>query len=191
MANVKHSSLTEGIEAITGYAPVVLFLSILAMYGLTGWMQHHFMRDVLVASISKVEALSIQFPILIQSLRFILGFVCVSFFTKGRWFFGGLVFCLSIWLALFEYSKVDKMAMFWTNVEVTTEAVTHSDLKVKITSEIVVGVMTILIWGALILEFFLAAWVSSDNLVVTNPDPNKTPTFSRNGTAKKTASSRS
>ena len=122
MANVNHSSLKDGIESITEYAPIVLFVSILAMYGLTGWMQHHFMKDVLVASLNKVEMLSFQFPILVQTLRFILGFVCVSFFTKGRWFFGSLVFGLSIWLAVFEYSKVDKMAMFWTCLLYTSDA---------------------------------------------------------------------
>jgi len=168
MANVKHSSLSEGIEAITDYAPVVIFISIVAMYFLTGWLQHHFMKDVLVANLSKVEALSFQFPILIQSLRFILGFICVSFFSKKRWFFGVLVFMLSIWLAVFEFSKVEHMANFWTNI-----ADVNSSVKIEITKDIITGVMTILIWGALILEFFLAAWIGYDennfSVVESNP----------------------
>ena len=184
MTNVKYSSLKDGIDTITDYAPVVIFVSIIAMYGLAGWIQHHFMRDVLISSLNKVESLSFQFPILIQSLRFILGFVCVSFFKKGRWFFGSLVFGLSIWLAVFEYSKVDAMATFWTDLELTTRAITHSDLRIKITKDIIIGIMTILVWGALILEFFLAAWVGyDDNLTVS--DSSNDIVFSSNGKGKK------
>lgn len=180
MANVNHSSLKDGIETITNFAPVVIFVSIVCMYGLTGWLQHHFMNDVLVASLSKVDALSFQFPILIQSLRFILGFICVSFFSKSRWFFGILVFLLSIWLAVFEYGKVEHIANFWTNVDVAEV----SKLRLDITKDIITGVLTILIWGALILEFFLAAWVGYDYDLEESKNSNAVD-FSSNGKGKK------
>ena len=75
------------------------------------------------------------------------------------------------------------MAIFWTNVDVDLKPLTHNELSVSVTKEIITGVMTVLIWGALVLEFFLAAWIGSSSPTPSIATTTNVP-FSENGAAK-------
>lgn len=161
MANVKSLNVSSTIDSISDYAPLVIFMMMLAMFGLTGWMQHHFLKAALSEKIEGVSYLIFLFPIIVQVLRFVTGFLSASFFKKGKWLIGFLVLGFSIWLSVFEYSKVDDMTTVWTTIDLSTEAVTHYPTHVDITKNIIRGIMIVLIWGALVLEFFLAFWISS------------------------------
>ncbi len=162
MANVKHLNVNATIDGISDYAPLVIFVMMLTMFGLTGWMQYHFLKGVLDGKIEGVGYLIFLFPIVIQILRFVTGFLSASFFKKGKWLLGALVLGFSVWLSIFEYGKVSDMATVWTALEVATEPLTHSPTtNVTITRNIIRGIMTVLIWGALVLEAFLAFWVAS------------------------------
>ena len=162
MANVKHLNVNATIDGISDYAPLVIFVMMLTMFGLTGWMQYHFLKGVLDGKIEGVGYLIFLFPIVIQILRFVTGFLSASFFKKGKWLLGALVLGFSVWLSIFEYGKVSDMATVWTTLEVATEPLTHSPTSnVTITKNIIRGIMTVLIWGALVLEAFLAFWVAS------------------------------
>jgi len=129
------------------------------MLTLTGWMQYQFLGGVLKALESGY--LIFLFPIVMQVLRFVTGFLSASFFKKGSWFFGIIVLLFSIWLSVYEYNEVDKMAAYWSNLDISTRPLNHSPEAIAITKDSITGIMTILIWGALILEFFLAAWLGS------------------------------
>ena len=155
----KKFSINSTIDQISNYAPVVIFSMILIMLGLTGWMQYQFLGGVLTA----LEAgyLVFLFPIVMQVLRFVTGFLSASFFKKGSWIYGVIVFGFSVWLSVYEYGEVDKMAAYWTNLDISTRPLNHSEETLSITRDSIVGIMTILIWGALVLEFFLAAWLGS------------------------------
>lgn len=161
MANVKSLNVSSTIDSISDYAPLVIFMMMLAMFGLTGWMQYHFLKVALSGKIEGVSYLIFLFPIIVQVLRFVTGFLSASFFKKGKWLIGFLVLGFSIWLSVFEYGKVNDMTIVWTTLEVSTQPITHSSTNVNITKNIIRGIMIVLIWGALVLESFLAFWVSS------------------------------
>lgn len=158
MTKVNAFNVSSTIDSISEYAPVVVFVMMVIMFALTGWMQHHFLVGIL-GDIPGTSYLVFIFPIIIQILRFVAGFLSASFFRKKRWTLGICVFCFSIWLSVFEYGKVEGMADFWTQFDVDLKPVTHSNLKASITKEIITGIMVVLIWGALVLEFFLASWM--------------------------------
>ena len=155
----KEFSINSTIDQISNYAPVVIFSMILIMLGLTGWMQCQFLGGVLTAL--DAGYLIFLFPIVMQVLRFVTGFLSASFFKKGSWIYGVIVFGFSVWLSVYEYGEVDKMAAYWTNLDISTRPLNHSEETLSITRDSIVGIMTILIWGALVLEFFLAAWLGS------------------------------
>ena len=163
MANVNHLNVSDTIDSISSYAPLVIFIMMITMFSLTGWLQYHFLSGVLQGKFDGVNYLVFVFPVVVQVLRFVTGFLSASFFKKGKWVLGGLVLCFSVWLSIFEFSKVNDMADFWTNIDISTEALTHSSATVSITQNIIKGIMTVLIWGALVLECFLAFWVGSSN----------------------------
>lgn len=162
MTKVNAFNVNSAIDGISEYAPVVVFLMMVIMFALTGWMQHHFLVGVL-EGIPGTNYLVFLFPLVIQVLRFVTGFLSASFFKKKKWGLGVFVFCFSVWLSVFEYGEVEGMANFWTQVDVDVKPLTHSDLKVSITKEIITGIMVVLIWGALVLEFFLASWIGMSN----------------------------
>ena len=192
MTNVKHLSVNDTIDSISNYAPLVIFVMMVTMFGLTGWMQYHFLKGVLDGKIDGVGYLIFLFPIVIQILRFVTGFLSASFFKKGKWLLGVLVLGFSIWLSIFEYGKVSDMAIVWTTLDITTEPVTHSPTSINITKNIIRGIMTVLIWGALVLEAFLAFWVASSVESEGEDSESKKPAiFSPNGSGKKKAVSRS
>lgn len=184
MTNVKSFDVNYTIDKISSYAPVVLFVMMVVMFSLTGWMQFHFLKGIFKDKFPGAEYLVFLFPIVVQVLRFVTGFLSASFFKKSKWGYGVFVFLFSIWLSIFEYGEVKNMAIFWTSLDVSLQPVTHNDLSVSVTKEIITGVMTVLIWGALVLEFFLAAWVGS-----TSPTPSEqidnNISFSQNGATKK------
>ena len=184
MANVKSFDVNSTIDKISSYAPVVLFVMMVVMFGLTGWMQFNFLKGIFKDKFLGAEYLVFLFPIVVQVLRFVTGFLSASFFKKSKWGYGVFVFLFSIWLSIFEYSEVKNMAIFWTDIDVSLQPITHNDLAVAVTKEIITGVMTVLIWGALVLEFFLAAWVGSSS---PTPSPSAVGpvTFSTNGASKK------
>lgn len=184
MTNVKSFDVNSTIDKISSYAPVVLFVMMVIMFALTGWMQFHFLKGIFQDKFPGSGYLVFLFPIVVQVLRFVTGFLSASFFKKSKWGYGVFVFLFSIWLSIFEYGEVKNMAIFWTSFDVSLQPVTHNDLSVSVTKEIITGVMTVLIWGALVLEFFLAAWVGS-----TAPTPSEqidnNISFSQNGATKK------
>lgn len=179
MTNLKAFDVNNTIDKISDYAPLVLFIMMVIMFSLTGWMQYHFLNGVLASKMAGSNYLVFFFPIVIQVLRFITGFLSASFFKKGRWFFGSVVFLFSIWLSLYEYGEIEQMAAYWTDLNVDLEAVTHSELVLNVTDKTITGIMTVLIWGALVLEFFLAAWIGS------SATDNQEILFSSNGAQKK------
>lgn len=184
MANVNRFDVNSTIDQISNYAPVVLFIMMVTMFGLTGWMQYHFLNGIFADKFKGAEYLVFLFPIVVQVLRFVTGFLSASFFKKSKWGYGVFVFLFSIWLSIFEYGEVKNMAIFWTDIDVSLQPLTHNDLSVSVTKEIITGVMTVLIWGALVLEFFLAAWVGSASPTLPEQEDNNI-SFSANGTAKK------
>ena len=163
MTKVNSFDVNSTIDKISDYAPVVLFIMMVVMFALTGWMQHHFLVGVFQDKFKGANYLVFLFPIVVQVLRFVTGFLSASFFKKGSWGFGIIVFCFSIWLSVFEYGEVDSMAVFWTTVDVDLQPITHNDFSVSLTKEIITGIMTVLIWGALVLELFLAAWMGKSD----------------------------
>lgn len=181
MTNVKSFDVNSTIDKISSYAPIMLFVTMIVMFCLTGWMQHQFLKGILENKFPGASYLVFLFPIVVQVLRFVTGFLSASFFKKEKWGYGVFVFLFSVWLSVFEFGEVKNMAIFWTDIDVSLKPVTHNDLSISVTKEIITGVMTVLIWGALVLEFFLAAWVGS-----SSPTPlDKVVTFSQNGAAKK------
>jgi len=69
---------------------------------------------------------------------------------------------------------------------------THSPTaNVTITRNIITGIMTVLIWGALVLEAFLAFWVSTVEDSEEEDEEMVKVGFSANGATKKKAKSRS
>jgi len=181
MTNVKSFDVNSTIDKISSYAPVMLFITMIVMFGLTGWMQHQFLKGILENKFPGASYLVFLFPIVVQVLRFVTGFLSASFFKKSKWGYGVFVFLFSIWLSIFEFSEVKNMAIFWTDIDVSLQPVTHSELSISVTKEIITGVMTVLIWGALVLEFFLAAWVGSSTPTLSE----QTVSFSKNGAAGK------
>jgi hypothetical protein len=179
MTKVNSFDVNLTIDSISDYAPLVIFVIMVLMFTLTGWMQYNFLTSVF-SSIPGAGYLTFLFPIVLQILRFVTGFLSASFFKKKRWAFGLFVFCFSMWLSVFEFNEVHSMADFWANIDLNMKPIVHSELKISITKEIIEGVMTILIWGALVLEFFLAAWLGKSENIIT---PGAI--FSTNGAVKK------
>ena len=184
MANVNSFDVNNTIDKISSYAPVVLFVMMVVMFSLTGWMQFHFLKGIFKDKFPGSKYLVFLFPIVVQVLRFVTGFLSASFFKKSRWGYGVFVFLFSIWLSVFEFGEVKNMAIFWTDIDVSLKPVTHNELAISVTKEIITGVMTVLIWGALVLEFFLAAWVGSSSPTLS-PSTATPVSFSKNGTSKK------
>ncbi len=184
MTNVKSFDVNSTIDKVSNYSPVILFATMVVMFCLTGWMQHHFLKSVFRDKFPGSEYLVFLFPIVVQVLRFITGFLSASFFKKSKWFYGIFVFCFSIWLSVFEFGEVDEMAILWTDFDIDLKPVTHNDMTVGITKEVITGVMTVLIWGALVLEFFLAAWVGSASPTLLEQTNNNV-SFSQNGATAK------
>ena len=184
MPKVKSFDVNSTIDQISNYAPVVLFVMMVVMFSLTGWMQYHFLDGIFQNKFAGAKYLVFLFPIIVQVLRFVTGFLSASFFKKSKWVYGTIVFLFSIWLSVFEFGEVKNMAIFWTNVDVDLKPLTHNELSVSVTREIITGVMTVLIWGALVLEFFLAAWIGSSSPTPSEEEENNV-SFSTNGAAKK------
>jgi len=90
-----------------------------------------------------------------------------------------------------EYGKVADMAVVWTTLDISTQPVTHSPTNVLITKNIIRGIMTVLIWGALVLEAFLAFWVASSVQPADFTEGENDVVFSSNGATKKQAHSSS
>ena len=135
----------------------------LFMFAMTGWLQYTYISSVFTDVIPGASYIAFLFPIVIQVLRLVTGFLSASFLKKRRIFFGILVLLFSIWLSAFEYHKVEDMSLYWTSIEVDLEQVLQTELRVEISKNVITGIMTVLIWGALVLEFFLAAWLSATN----------------------------
>ena len=159
----KKFSINSTIDQITDYAPAVLFTMMCIMFGLTGWMQYQFYGGILPAF--EQGYLVFFFPIVMQVLRFVTGFLSGAFFKKRRWFMGLIVLMFSIWLSVYEYNEAKEMAIFWTDLDISARPITHSAEILTITKDTIQGIMTVLIWGALVLEFFLAAWLGGTEKV--------------------------
>lgn len=165
MQSSKHLEINTAIDRISDYAPVVLFIMMLLMFCMTGWLQHKFLAGIFSDVIPDSKYIALLFPIVIQVLRLVTGFLSASFLKKGSYFFGVIVLLFSLWLSAFEYNEVGHMADFWTGVDLDLSVIVQADLKVTISKSVISNVMTVLIWGAMVLEFFLAGWLTAVNRV--------------------------
>jgi len=180
------SSINQTIDKMVELAPVVLFSMLFLTLFLTGYLQSHFYTSVF-SSVLPTEYLAVLFPIVVQVLRLVTGFLSASFFKKKRFVAGVVVFLFSIWLTMFEHHEAKSMGEYWVTMSVDLSTITQVDTVVTLTKEVITSMMHILIWGALFLEFFLAVWVSMKSNQAQNKKPQSV--FSGNGAAKPKGSS--
>ena len=141
------------------FAPVVLFTVLFLTLFLTGYLQSHFYTSVF-SKVLPTEYLAVLFPVVIQVLRLVTGFLSASFFKKKRFLAGTVVFIFSLWVTMFEHNEAKHMGSYWVSTGIDLSTVVQSEMVVTLTKDIITSMMQILIWSALFLELFLAVWVS-------------------------------
>ncbi len=180
--------LTPTINKIVELAPAVLFAMLVIVLSLTGYLQQHFYHNVFAPVIPETEYLAFLFPVVIQVMRFVTGFLSAAFFKKRKFAAGTFVLLFSIWLTMFEHQEAKSMGAFWVNLPVDLSTVAQAELMVEISKGAITSMMHILIWAALFLEIFLAVWVSAKPSA-SSPTPAAPGTvFSANGAANKQSS---
>lgn len=176
-------NINSTISKMVDFAPVVLFSMLSVNLFLTGYLQSNFYTSVF-SEVLPTEYLAVLFPIVIQILRLVTGFLSASFFKKKRYFIGITVFLFSIWLTMFEHNEAKHMGEFWVSSVIDMSTVTQAETVITLTREIITSMMHILIWSALFLELFLALWLSN-----LKPEQEEKPltdemVFSSNGQSK-------
>lgn len=156
----KVNKVDDSINSIVSYAPVILFVVMFAIFAATGYLQHQYYLNIFDGILDDTMYVAFLFPVIVQSLRLVTGFLSSSFFRKGKYLFGVLVFLFSLWLTLFEHNEAQHMGEFWTIVEIDTSTITQiPDTKLVLVQDSIIIMIRILIWSALALEFFLAFWL--------------------------------
>jgi len=148
----------SSINKISDYAPMILFVTMFAIFAITGYLQHEYYRTIFTGILDDTMYVAFLFPLIVQVLRLVTGFLSSSFFRKGKYFLGVLVFLFSLWLTVFEHNEAANMGEYWTAIELDI-SVTQIDSKIILVQESIVMMVRILIWSALVLEFFLAFWL--------------------------------
>lgn len=151
------------IEQITGYTPIILFVTMLLLFVIVGIVQNQFYNELFASALpQRAGFIGLTIPLVVQILRLTSGLLSASFFKTKRFFLGTLVFIFSIWLSMFEHNEVKHMAEIWGNVtllEADNIAVPILERKVELSKEALQSIMQVMIWAALVLEFFLALWL--------------------------------
>lgn len=173
-------SIDSTIAKIVDFAPIVLFTMLFLVLFLTGYLQQHFYATVFTTVLEQTEYLAFLFPLIIQVLRLVTGFLSASFFKKRKFIAGIAVFVFSIWLTMFEHNEAKHMGEYWVTATADLSTVVQTEATITLTKDIITSMMHILIWGALFLEFFLAIWLSMRTKSTT--------VFSSNGADKKSRS---
>lgn len=185
------SNINSTINKMVEFAPVVLFTTLFITLFLTGYLQSHFYSSVF-KEVLPTEYLAVLFPIVIQVLRLVTGFLSASNFKKKRYISGIVVFIFSLWLTMFEHNEAKHMGMYWVSTPMDLSTVVQADLVVTLTKDIITSMMQILIWSALFLELFLAVWLSkTEGKSVSAADEGYVipgSNFSKNGASKKSPS---
>lgn len=157
MSNLK---INQTITKIADYSPIILFTVMFMIFATTGYLQHEYYLTIYDGILTDTMYVAFLFPVIVQTLRLVTGFLSSSFFKKGRYFFGVLVFLFSLWLTVFEHNEAANMGQFWTTLEVDLSTVTQiENSKILLVEDSITVMIRILIWSALVLEFFLAFWL--------------------------------
>lgn len=157
MQNTKFN-VDNSINTISNYAPVILFVTMFAIFAVTGYLQHEYYSTIFTGILDDTMYVAFLFPLIVQVLRLVTGFLSSSFFKKGKYVFGVMVFLFSLWLTVFEHNEAQHMGEYWTTIELDI-SVTQIDSKIVLVQDSIVMMVRILIWSALVLEFFLAFWL--------------------------------
>ena len=173
---------------MSDFAPVVLFVVMLLMFISTGYLQREYYNNVFTDALESTDFIALLIPIVIQTLRLVTGFLSASFFKKRRFLMGVFVFLFSLWLTGFEHREAMHMGDYWTVMELDITTLTQvENTKLQLTKNSITDVVRILVWGALVLEFFLAMWLGAKKESTSNDDE-YAEVFSSNGTSKKRTS---
>lgn len=180
----KQNSANSMIDQLSSYTPIILFVTMLLLFLIVGIIQNQFYSELfLVAMPEKAGFIGLTIPVVIQILRLTSGLLSASFFKSKRFFLGVCVFAFSIWLSMFEHNEVKHMAEIWGSVtllEADNIVVPMMQKKIELSTNALEAIMQVMIWSALILELFLAFWLSGNK-----SETNKiVPSFSTNGKAK-------
>jgi len=151
-------NINQAIEKAIQFAPVVLFGTLVSILFLTGYLQSHFYTTTF-NDILPTQYIATLFPLTIQILRLVTGFLSAAFMKKKRYVAGIIVLIFSIWLSVFEHNEAAHMGELWVQTELDLSTVTQMSTKVILTREIITNMMRILIWSALFLELFMAMWM--------------------------------
>ena len=195
MQNTKFS-IDHTIGQISNFAPVVLFIVMVMIFSVTGYLQKEYYSTIFLDVLDDTQYIAFLFPVIVQTLRLVTGFLSASFFKKQKYFLGVLVFLFSLWLTVFEHNEAAHMGQFWTVLDIDLSTVTQmQNTKLSLVRESITIMVRILIWSALVLEFFLAFWLGmkkkKDDDLDTSILPENEKSFSSNGQSKskKTAKS--
>jgi len=179
-------SIDDTINTITNYAPVVLFIMLLLTLVSTGYLQREYYTSVYDGILVDTQYIAFLFPVIIQTIRLITGFLSASFFKKRKFLFGTLVFIFSLWLTVFEHNEASHMGIFWTTIDFDLTTLTQiQEAKLQLTRDGITIMVRILVWSALLIELFLAFWLGMKKETVEKVEyVDVLEDFSSNGTVK-------
>ena len=179
---MKSNNINIAIDKLVELAPIILFVVLFLVLFLTGYLQSHFYSSIF-KGLLPTEYMAVLFPVVVQTLRLVTGFLSSSFFKKKRIAAGITVFIFSLWLTMFEHNEAKSMGEYFVSLNIDLSTLTQTEAIVSLTKEIITDVVHILIWGALFLEFFLAIWLSQSE--ASNNEQTASINFSENGARKK------
>lgn len=182
----KQNSANSMIDQLSSYTPIILFVTMLLLFGIVGIIQNQFYSELFTTAMpERAGFIGLTIPVVIQTLRLTSGLLSASFFKSRRFFLGVMVFAFSIWLSMFEHNEVKHMAEIWGNVtllESESTLLPMMERKVELSTNALTKVMRVMIWSALVLELFLAFWLSGKKEEKQKDFLND---FSSNGEAKR------
>ena len=185
----KQNSANSMIDQLSNFTPVILFVTRLLLFLIVGILQNQFYSELfLTAMPERAGFIGLTIPIVIQILRLTSGLLSASFFKSKRYFLGVMVFAFSIWLSMFEHNEVKHMAEIWGNItllESDNILLPMMERKVELSTEALQSIMQVMIWSALILELFLAFWLSGTKPENEGTKEDFLKDFSTNGNGKK------
>lgn len=156
----KGLNIDSTINKISDFAPVVLFVVMILIFVATGYLQNEYYKIVFASALEDTMYIAFLFPVIVQTLRLVTGFLSASFFKKQRYFIGSMVFLFSLWLTVFEHKEAMHMGQFWTAINIDLTTITQMEnAKISLVKDSITTMVRILVWSALVLEFFLAFWL--------------------------------
>ena len=179
----KQNSANSMIDQLSSYTPVILFVTMLLLFLIVGILQNQFYSELFTTAMpEKAGFIGLTIPLVIQILRLTSGLLSASFFKSKRFFLGTMVFAFSIWLSMFEHNEVKHMAEIWGSITIVEESnilLPMMQKKIELSTNALQQIMQVMIWSALVLELFLAFWLSGSK----GQDQNLLNGFSTNGKA--------